>query len=113
MTQIEIRAYLEGMKSEFNAKIQAQTDMIDKVVLPKIDEIITHQKEANHRTTKLEEKEAARDVFCSKIQSAKDANDDRDKKELDRRAIMRQVIVNIITIIISISIVLFGTNILK
>lgn len=54
MEQIEIRTFLETMKSELKAELKAQNTVIDLVIIPKLNESIAHGEKTNGRVTHLE-----------------------------------------------------------
>ena len=62
-----LREYLDEMKKGIHARQQAQADMLDKLVLPKLDSIEAHVKETNGRVTELELKGAGYDAVCASI----------------------------------------------
>ena len=79
MTNYELKEFLLSLKAELKAEIKAQNTMIDKVITPKIDELISRVKETNGRVTDLEKNEIKRNMFCSAIQEEKAKSSKRDK----------------------------------
>ena len=69
---------LHIFKTEINAKLQANVDIFDRIISPKLDDIIVHQKETNGRMSKNEDKivdldkrVTEREVICGKVQEIK------------------------------------------
>jgi len=82
MTNTELKEFLLLMKSELKAQIEAQNTMIDKLVLPKIEELITKVDKTNGRVTELVKKEIKRDSFCNYVQEGKVKSDKREKVKM-------------------------------
>lgn len=60
MNNTELKEFLDAFAMRVSAELQAQQVIIDKVVIPKIDEIIKHAKDTNGRVGELEKKDLIR-----------------------------------------------------
>ena len=65
------KAYLDEMKSGIHARQEAQADMLNRFIIPKLDEIVNHVKETNGRVTELEKTSINREAICGAVQDGK------------------------------------------
>ena len=79
MSNAELKEFMYAFKMEIKAELKAQATMIDKVVVPKIDELNEHQKEANHKVAQHEKRLNEKEWFCSAVQLAKEKSSKREK----------------------------------
>jgi len=97
MAQISILDYLKEMEKGIHAQLQAQADMTDKVILPKLDSIESQAKLTNGRVNRLEVDLSEQVSTCKFVQNQKQADKDLRK---ERSINTRFVISLLVTIIL-------------
>ena len=90
MTNIELKEFMHSFKSEIKAELSAQTTIIDKMIMPKINEIAALQKEANGKVADHEKRISERDWFCL---AAQDVKKKASEEEIERKKIEVAVLV--------------------
>lgn len=100
----ELTTLLNEIKSGINARLDSQSEITDKIILPKLNSIENQAKKTNSRVSKLEARMDVQEKTCKMVQDGKNKEDNMKENQINAKKIhIRWAIGMLVTIALGIT----------